>query len=160
SWGYEIENGATTTWERWDGWVKGRGFQDPGMNSFNHYAFGSVGEWMMRAIGGIELDESAYPAYGTVELYPLPNGKTRTSAQGPRAFEHFTLKPEIGGLTWAKAEHHSIAGLISSAWKFDGTLFTYECTVPPNTSATVWIPAKDEASVTEGGTPVAKARGI
>ena len=59
SWGYTIDQGATTIWERWDGYVKGRGFQDPGMNSFCHYAIGSVGEWMYRTILGINPDEAA-----------------------------------------------------------------------------------------------------
>src|SRR5581483_9795396 len=56
SWSFMIENGATTIWERWDGFVKGRGFQNPGMNSFNHYAFGAVDEWMWQNIGGMNPD--------------------------------------------------------------------------------------------------------
>jgi alpha-L-rhamnosidase len=160
SWGYEIANGATTLWERWDGFVKGRGFQSPDMNSFNHYAFGSVGEWMVRTIGGLEL-EDGYPAFGTVTLFPTPNGKTRSSAEGPRAFEHVTLRPEIaGGLTWAKVKHHSIAGEFAIAWKLDGDVLTYECTIPANTSATLHLPAKDKDSITEGGEPLAKVKGL
>ena len=71
SWGYTIDMGATTIWERWDGYVKGRGFQSPGMNSFNHWAFGSVGEWIWRELAGINPDEE-HPGY-----------KHFTSARGP-----------------------------------------------------------------------------
>ena len=56
SWGYSIKQGATTIWERWDGWTAEKGFQDPGMNSFNHYSLGSVGEWLFESVAGIDLD--------------------------------------------------------------------------------------------------------
>ena len=69
SWGYSIENGATTIWERWDGYVKGRGFQDKGMNSFNHYAIGAVGEWMYRVMLGINTDD-AHPGYKHFVMRP------------------------------------------------------------------------------------------
>ena len=58
-WLFQVKLGATTMWERWDGWTPDKGFQDPGMNSFNHYAFGSVGEWMYRTVGGIDTDGPA-----------------------------------------------------------------------------------------------------
>ena len=71
SWGYSIRQGATSIWERWDGWTKDKGFQDPGMNSFNHYAFGAIGEWLYRSVAGIDLDDSQ-PAYKKIKIRPYP----------------------------------------------------------------------------------------
>jgi alpha-L-rhamnosidase len=73
SWLYMVDNGATTIWERWDGFVKGRGFQDPGMNSLNHWALGSVGEWMWRYIIGINPDEQQ-PGWKHFTIAPMPGG--------------------------------------------------------------------------------------
>ncbi|UCG57304.1 MAG: family 78 glycoside hydrolase catalytic domain [Phycisphaerales bacterium] len=117
SWGYMVDQGATTIWERWDGWIEGRGFQDPGMNSFNHFAFGAVGEWIFRHIAGINPDPER-PGYKHVIIHPCPGG----------------------GLTWARAEYDSIHGTIRSSWKMSDDLFALDVTVPPNTSATVHVP--------------------
>jgi alpha-L-rhamnosidase len=137
SWGYSIENGATTIWERWDGYVKGRGFQNKGMNSFNHYAIGAVGEWMYRVILGINQDDQ-HPAY-----------------------EQFIVHPQAGGgLTWAKGSYNSIRGKIDVSWKTVGGKFKLDVTVPANTTATVYVPAKDAASVTESAKPATKATGV
>jgi alpha-L-rhamnosidase len=137
SWGYTIEQGATTVWERWDGYVAGRGFQDPGMNSFCHYAIGSVGEWMYRSILGINPDEQR-PGY-----------------------RHVFLRPRVGGgLTWAKGSYDSISGRIVSDWKVQGDRFVWEITVPANTTATVSVPTADPASVTESGKPAVTADGV
>lgn len=117
SWLYMIDNGATTIWERWDGYVKGRGFQDAGMNSFNHWAFGAVGEWMWRQIGGLNPDE-AHPGW-----------------------KHFTIAPRPGGgVTSARAEYQSIRGRIASEWQIRGQNLNLRVTVPPNTTATVVVP--------------------
>ena len=75
SWGYMVDMGATTIWERWDGYVKGRGFQDPGMNSFNHWAFGSVGEWVWRELAGINPDDEQ-PGYKHFVIRPRPCRRT------------------------------------------------------------------------------------
>lgn len=119
SWGYMVDQGATTVWERWDGWVKGRGFQDPGMNSFNHFAFGAVGEWIFRHIAGINPDP-AQAGYKHIIIHPRPGG----------------------GLTWAEAEYDSIHGTIRSAWKTSGDSFVLDVTIPANTSATVYVPIR------------------
>ncbi len=124
SWGYSIENGATTIWERWDGYVKGRGFQDPGMNSFNHWALGSVGEWMMRTIIGINPDPAS-PGYKHFILRPLPGG----------------------GLSSARGSYHSIHGTISVSWKIADNRTTFDITVPPNTTATLFLPVGDPAKI-------------
>ncbi|MGQ9592017.1 MAG: glycoside hydrolase family 78 protein [Planctomycetota bacterium] len=137
SWGYTIEQGATTIWERWDGYVEGRGFQDPGMNSFCHYAFGSVGEWMYRTILGISPDE-AHPGWA-----------------------HFVLRPRPGkGLEWAKGSYESIRGRIASEWRVRGQDLEFTCTVPPNATATIYVPAKGASLVTEGGKPAREAEGL
>jgi alpha-L-rhamnosidase len=137
SWGYSIENGATTIWERWDGYVKGRGFQDKGMNSFNHYAIGAVGEWMARVILGINNDD-AHPAY-----------------------EHFFLRPSPGGgLKWAKGHYDSIRGRIESSWSVAAGSLKFDVTIPANTTATIYLPAKGSASVMESGKLATRSTGV
>ena len=137
SWGYMVDMGATTIWERWDGYVKGRGFQDPGMNSFNHWAFGAVGEWVWRELAGINPDEDQ-PGY-----------------------KHFVIRPRpCGGLTWVKARYDSIRGPIVSEWKIADGRFQLHVEIPANTTATVFVPAKDAAAVTESGKPAAEAAGV
>jgi len=137
SWGYMVDMDATTIWERWDGYVKGRGFQNPGMNSFNHWAFGSVGEWIWRDLVGINPDE-AQPG-----------------------FKHFVIRPRPGGgLAWMKGRYDSIRGPIVSEWSLRSGAFDLTVGVPPNATATVFVPAKDAASVTEGGAFAAHAKGV
>jgi alpha-L-rhamnosidase len=138
SWGYSIDNGATTIWERWDGYVKGRGFQDKGMNSFNHYAIGAVGEWMYRVVLGINGDPDQ-PGWRHVVVRPRPGG----------------------GLAWASGSYHSIRGPIAVAWRqASGGAFTLDVTIPPNVSAAVYVPARAAASVTEGSGPASSAAGV
>jgi alpha-L-rhamnosidase len=135
SWLFQVKLGSTTMWERWDGWTPDKGFQDPGMNSFNHYAFGSVGEWMYRTVGGIDTDGAG--------------------------FRHIVLKPQPGGpLTFANTTYNSIRGRIASSWKRDGDTLTVTFTVPPNTSATAYLPTSDAAGVTESGKPARDAEGV
>lgn len=137
SWGYTIDHGGTTIWERWDGYVEGRGYQDPSMNSFNHYAIGAVGEWMYRSIIGINPDEE-HPGY-----------------------KRFTIRPRPGGgLTWAKGSYHSIRGHIASHWQIEADTIHLTVVVPPSTTATVFVPATDAASVREGNGPAASAPGL
>lgn len=136
-WLFSIKHGATTIWERWDGWTPEKGFQDPGMNSFNHYSFGAVDEWLYGTVAGIREDE-ARPG-----------------------FRHFTIAPEPGGgLDWVRARYDSIRGPIESAWKCDGGRFALDVTVPPNTTATVVVPAASADRVTESGKPAANAEGV
>jgi len=137
SWGYSIDQGATTVWERWDGYVAGRGFQDPGMNSLNHWAIGSVGEWMYRVILGINPDDE-HPGY-----------------------KHFNIRPRPGGgLTWAKGQYNSIRGPIAVDWRQEGHTFKLEVGIPPNTTATVYVPTKNVAAVREGAKRANKAEGV
>jgi alpha-L-rhamnosidase len=132
SWLFSVKHGATTIWERWDGWTPEKGFQDPGMNSFNHYSLGSCGEFLFGGIGGI---------------LPASPG-----------FKEIRIAPVLGdGLTWAKASFDSAHGKITTAWKRSGSRLTLDVTIPANTTATVCLPAKDIAAVTEGGKPIAQA---
>jgi alpha-L-rhamnosidase len=126
SWLYSVTQGATTIWERWDGWTHDKDFQDPGMNSFNHYAYGAVGAWMYAVIGGIDLD-SEQPGYKHIIMRPHPGG----------------------GLTFAKTGLHSMYGSIRSEWTLENNNFDWRITVPANTTATVYVPAKDVSHVTE-----------
>jgi alpha-L-rhamnosidase len=137
SWGYSIRQGATTIWERWDGWTEENGFQDPGMNSFNHYSLGSVCEWMFRYAAGIETDPSA-PGYKRIILSPNPDRK----------------------LPYVKASFESIHGTIASDWRIDGDTFSLDVTIPANTTAFVHVPADLDTEVLEGGKQAAKAEGV
>jgi alpha-L-rhamnosidase len=135
SWGYSIEQGATTIWERWNSYSKDDGFGDVRMNSFNHYSLGSCGEWMFRSMLGIDTDGVG--------------------------FNKIIMKPEVGeGITWAKGHYDSIHGRISSDWKIENKTFDWNITVPANTTATVYLPAKDAAQVTESGQPVPQVAGV
>ena len=135
SWLYMIEHGGTTMWERWDGWVEGRGFQNPGMNSFNHYAIGSVGEWIWRVIAGINPDETN-PGCAALRIEPRPGC----------------------GLTWARASWHTVRGTVTVAWRIDDSRFHLEVSLPPSVNATVIFPCRSLRSVTEGGLPADQAR--
>jgi alpha-L-rhamnosidase len=137
SWLYAVTQGATTIWERWDGWTREKGFQDPGMNSFNHYAYGAVGDWLYRVVAGIELDP-AKPAYQHVLLQPQPGG----------------------GLTFAQAFHQSPYGRVSSAWQLSDHRWEWEVVVPPNTTATARFPVPSGAAIQEGGAALAGRAGI
>jgi alpha-L-rhamnosidase len=129
SWLFTIRNGATTIWERWDGWTPDSGFQDSSMNSFNHYSLGSVGEWLYSGAGGIRLDDT-HPGY-----------------------KHFILAPQITPkLSFVKATFNSPYGLISSYWHDDDGHMLYEATVPPNTTATLQLPGESSSKELPAGT--------
>jgi len=137
SWLYPITRGATTMWERWDGIRPDSSFEDPGMNSFNHYAFGAVGDWMYQNIGGIDVDPAA-PGYRHSRIAPRPGA----------------------GLTSASASLETAYGTLQSAWRLDGERFTLDVTVPANTTAavTLWNARLDQ--VREGGAGLTAREGI
>ncbi|MCR5783706.1 MAG: glycoside hydrolase family 78 protein [Clostridia bacterium] len=138
SWKYPILQGATTVWERWNSYTVQDGFGDAGMNSFNHYAYGSVTGWLYDTLVGIRCDE-AQPG-----------------------FRHIILNPTCGGgLTHAEGAYLSIRGLIKSAWEAEEDVMTaYRCTVPANATATLYLSASDAEAVTESGRPLTEAEGI
>jgi len=124
SWLYPIRHGATTIWERWNGWTHQDGFFNPQMNSFNHYSLGSVGEWLFRHVGGIELD-------------PKVPG-----------FERFVLKPWPGkGLDFANVNYRCPHGDILSHWKLAGSSFEWKVVIPPNTRARIFLPSDPDTEV-------------
>jgi alpha-L-rhamnosidase len=119
-----VEAGATTIWERWDGWTSQHGFQSPWMNSFNHYSLGSVGEWLYRFLLGID------------------------QAPGSAGFGRLLLRPHPGGsLSWARGSYRSVRGPISTGWKRAGDRFTFQVELPPNVTASVRIPSGQAAEV-------------
>ena len=137
SWLYSIEQGATTIWERWNSYTKATGFGDVGMNSFNHYAYGAIQEWMYRHMAGIETTEDA-PGFAHPILQPKPD--TRKPCEIPEGQEL---------IKWVKTSFESKSGLIVSNWDTtDG--FVYECTVP--VAATLYLPILTDAETyTENG---------
>jgi alpha-L-rhamnosidase len=137
SWLYSVTQGATTIWERWDGWTHDKGFQDPAMNSFNHYAYGAIGAWMYAAIGGIDVDPER-PGYKQIVMRPRPGGE----------------------LTSAAAELRSVYGPIRSSWALKGGRFDWQISIPANTSATVYVPAPGGAEVRESGANADGAAGV
>jgi alpha-L-rhamnosidase len=131
SWLFTVKQGATTIWERWDGYTPERGFQASSMNSFNHYSLGSVGKWLYSGAGGIGLDEEK------------------------PGFKHFFLDPQCSTkFTSYKATLNSPYGLISSAWQIENGQVIYDVTVPPNTTATLTLPASG-SDLKATGAPVA-----
>ena len=117
SWLYPVKMGATTIWERWDGQKTDSTFQDPGMNSFNHYAYGAIGDWMYRVSAGIETMD---PGYKHIIIQPHPTKK----------------------LTYSKASFESSYGTVASGWERKGTKIIVSVKIPANTVATIILPVK------------------
>jgi alpha-L-rhamnosidase len=137
SWLYPVTKGATTIWERWDGLKPDGTFQDPGMNSFNHYAYGAIGDWMYRVVAGLD-----------------------TAPDGP-GYKHVLIQPRPGGgLTSARASLETMYGRAESAWRLSGGRFELRAQVPPNTRATITIPRAALERVTESGKPLKEAPGL
>jgi alpha-L-rhamnosidase len=136
SWLFPVLQGATTIWERWDSWTIAGGFHKDGMNSFNHYSLGSVGEWLFRHVAGIELDPDV-PGY-----------------------QRFVLRPFIGaGLDFARATYRTMHGEIASHWRRDGERLTWTATVPANTTAQIFIPSEPGTEVGSDGLAVTGREG-
>jgi alpha-L-rhamnosidase len=129
--------GATTIWERWDGIKPDSTFQTPGMNSFNHYSYGAIGDWMYRVIAGIDT-YAADPGYHHSRIDPHPGGN----------------------LTAAGADLQSPYGLLSSHWRLARDTLYMDLTIPANTSSSVYIPAPDGGLITESEHPLANIKEI
>ncbi len=117
SWLFPVKNGATTIWERWDGWTPDKGFQDKGMNSFNHYAYGAVGAWMYRTVAGLELDPED-PGYAHIVFRPRPGG----------------------AITWAEAGLETRFGQAGIRWELKGEGLELKLIVPAGARATLQPP--------------------
>ena len=149
SWGYEVAQGATTIWEHWDSYTKAHGFggvdgkQNASMNSFAHYSFGAVCEWMLGDLAGIQSDG---PGYDKIIIHPHPPSPSSN--------------PEHEPIHWVKAHYDSIHGRITSDWKRVGNTFELQTTIPANTTATVYLPTSQLETITESGRPLKKTKGI
>lgn len=136
SWLFEVANGATTIWERWDGWTPEFGFQDVGMNSFNHYAYGAVAEWVYRTAAGIDL---AAPGHAKVRIAPEPDDR----------------------LTHASASCMTPRGLVACQWRrAQGGTLHLSATVPPGAEGEIRLPVGDPSRVLESGKPLEQAEGL
>jgi alpha-L-rhamnosidase len=133
SWGYEVVNGATSIWERWNSYIKGKGSSNERMNSFSHYAFGAVGEWMFQNLVGISTLD---PGWKSFRIAPNP----------------------VGDLTWVKGSFDSPQGPIHVSWeKKENGAMQLAVTVPPNTTAQLELPTDD---LKVSGKPVSKVDGV
>jgi alpha-L-rhamnosidase len=132
SWLYPVKMGATTIWERWDGIKPDGSFQVPSMNSYNHYSYGAIGDWMYRVMVGLDTYED-----------------------GP-GYKHIKIQPHIGGgFTNATAALQTYYGKLSNSWKIDGANIIMDVEIPANTSATVFVPATNADMVMESGSSLA-----
>jgi alpha-L-rhamnosidase len=120
--------GATTIWERWDGIRPDGSFQTPGMNSFNHYSYGAIGDWMYRVVAGLDTYEDG-PGYRHSRIAPHPGG----------------------GLSSAAADLQTGYGPLRSHWRLEGSTLSLDLVVPANTHSTVYIPAPEGGRITESG---------
>lgn len=149
SWGYEVEQGATTVWEHWDSYTKAHEFegedgnQNASMNSFSHYSFGAVGEWMLGDLAGIRSDG---PGYKKIIIWPSPPPRSVAQQGEP--------------IDWVNAHYDSIRGRITSNWRITKDSFELKIEVPPNTTATVVMPATDPDLIFENGLSLSKAKGV
>ncbi len=135
SWLYPVKKGATTIWERWDGEKTDSTFQDPGMNSFNHYAYGAIGDWMYRVSAGIE---TMGPGYKHIVIQPHPSNK----------------------LSFSKATFESSYGSIASGWERTGNKIIVSIKVPANTIATIILPVNSASKAMENGKSISEDKNL
>lgn len=137
SWLYQIEKGATTIWEHWDGIKQDGSFWSVDMNSYNHYAYGAIGDWMYQVAAGIKLDE------------------------GNPGYKHIVFSPKPGGnLDYVKAQYKSVYGNVISDWSIKDGIMTVNVVIPHNTTATVILPNAKSAVLTEGGKAFTDVEGL
>jgi alpha-L-rhamnosidase len=129
SWIYSIDNGATTIWERWNSYRRDKGLGPNGMNSFNHYAYGAVCEWIWETAAGIATDTKV-PGFKQIIMKPIPDRR----------------------LGFMKAEYQSAAGMIKSEWKYEGDLWLWNFTIPEGASAIVTLPGETTSKEYSSGT--------
>lgn len=138
SWLYQVTKGATTIWEHWDGIKPDGTFWSADMNSFNHYAYGAIGDWLYRHVAGIDTDERE-PGYKKISIRPQPGE----------------------GLSWAEGRLDTGYGEVRSRWsKSEDGGMELQVTIPANTTATVELPGAAADGVTESGTALAAAAGV
>ncbi len=131
SWLYSIDNGATTIWERWNSYMTDKGMGPQGMNSFNHYAYGAVCQWLWESVAGIAaVTDASASGFRHIKMRPVPDKR----------------------LGHVDAEYQSAAGLIKSSWKYEGDTWTWTFTIPEGATATVTLPGEEEKKTYEAGT--------
>lgn len=128
SWLYSVDNGATTIWERWNSYMLDKGMGPRGMNSFNHYAYGCVCEWIWETAAGIAADV-AQPGFKHIIMKPIPDKR----------------------LGFVNAEYQSAAGLIKSSWKYEGDKWIWNFTIPEGATAAVTLPGETTATEYKAG---------
>ncbi len=137
SWLYPVKMGATTIWERWDGEKPDSTFETPGMNSFNHYAYGAIGDWMYREMVGLDTYEDGV------------------------GYKHIKIQPHMGGgFTSASASLQTNYGKLSNSWKVQEGQVMMDVEIPVNTTATVYIPATDAGAIKESGKALSQVNDI
>ncbi len=137
SWLYPVKMGATTIWERWDGIKPDSSFETPGMNSFNHYSYGAIGDWMYRSMVGLDTYEDGV------------------------GYKHIKIQPHIGGnFSKASASLETYYGRLSCEWKIDSSAIMMDIEIPANTKANVYIPAAKGNSITESGKEINSVKDI
>ncbi len=145
SWLFSVRHGATTIWERWNGWTPETGVHpDASMNSFNHYSLGSCGQWLFEGVGGIRPDPE-HPGFKHFFIRPA-------MAPPPDQFEN--------PVVWARTTYQSIRGEVSTHWMVDGARLTLRITIPANTTATVYVPVLPGREVLESGRPLQEIEGV
>ncbi|SEN57057.1 alpha-L-rhamnosidase [Chitinophaga rupis] len=137
SWLYPVKMGATTIWERWDSMKPDSTFQDPGMTSFNHYAYGAIGDWMYRTMAGLDTYDDA-PGYKHIKVQPHPGG----------------------GITSANASLKTYYGAAAAGWKISDGKILLNVEVPANTTATIYIPGSSAENIQEGGQALSSQKDI
>ena len=129
SWLYSVDNGATTIWERWNSYMKEKGMGPNGMNSFNHYAYGVVCQWIWQTCAGIASDPSQ-PGFKHIIMKPIPDAR----------------------LGFIEASYQSAAGLIKSSWKYEGKEWVWTFTIPKGSTASVTLPGDTQVKEYPSGT--------
>jgi alpha-L-rhamnosidase len=136
-WLYPVVQGATTIWERWNAWTGEGGLNQDGMNSFNHYAYGAVGEWLFRVIAGIDTDPQLV------------------------GYRRFRICPRLGGsLSWADASLDTIRGKVATRWRLEDDHLELDVTLPANATGLIRFPASAVEDVREGSIELCEVAGI
>ena len=146
SWCYPVVNGATSVWERWDSFSKQSGFgvdNDPALNSFNHYSFGAVAQWMFQSLAGIDTDGAGYKKLLLRPATPF------TSPSG-----------DTDAIHWVRAAYLAPTGMIKTEWSLNADKYLYVVTVPPNTTATLYLPSRALDAITVNQQALTQAEGV
>ena len=153
SWLYPVTQGATTIWERWDGQKPNGDFQTISMNSFNHYAYGAIGDWMYKTLGGINSSSKTDGVgYKKIILKPHVDNKLVSKKEEEQS--------EDERLTMVNTDLDTYYGKISSHWKKGDNQFSMDFNIPVNTTAELHIPTNAIEKIMEGKSKLSKSKDI